>query len=96
MKDCAVHSDQMEDAKLMQAGYAQCAFIVFQSVAFPELGVLGALVAAQCALMPWILPIVRTAPAAAIALSLTSALLSPVFSLLCQQAVTGIKGILGA
>ncbi|MFC6674046.1 hypothetical protein [Marinobacterium aestuariivivens] len=90
-----VRSGQIDNSKLMQAGFAQCVFILLQSVAFPELGTLGAIVAAQCALMPWAIPLVRKVPAMAVAMSLTSMVLTPAFSLLCQQVGGVLKGIIG-
>ena len=91
-----VQSGQIDDAKLMQAGFAQCAFIALQTLAFPDLGVAGGIVAAQCALMPWLVPVARKAPVMAVAMSLTSAVLSPVFSVLCLNAADILKGIAGA
>lgn len=82
-----VPSEQIDSAKLMQAGFAQCAFIALQTMAFPELGVVGGIVAAQCAIMPWAVPIFKKAPAMAVAMSLTSAVMSPIFSLICMKLI---------
>lgn len=91
-----VQSEQIDDTKLMQAGFAQCAFVGLQSAIFPELGVLGAIVAAQCALMPWLVPVAKKAPAMAAAMAITSAALTPVFSVVCLYAADIIKGLSGA
>lgn len=90
-----VQLGQIGDAKLMQAGFAQGAFIALQTLAFPELGVAGGIIAGQCALMPWLVPAARKEPAMAVAMSLTSAVLSPVFSVLCLYAADILKGIAG-
>lgn len=92
----AVQVEQIDNAKMMQAGFTQCAFIALQALAFPELGVAGGVIAAQCALMPWLVPVARKAPSMAVAMSLTSAVISPAFSVLCLNAIDILKGFAGA
>jgi hypothetical protein len=68
---------------LLNAGYAQCVFIFLQALIFPDAGVLGGVIAAQCALMPWLIPILKKAPVVALSMVVSSALLSPLYSWLC-------------
>jgi|SRR5690554_409093 hypothetical protein len=89
------NSGSFSDKSLIAAGFAQAVFIYLQTMTFPELGYLGAIVAAQCALMPWAIPLARTAPTKALAMVIASALLSPAFSFVCQQQSTIIKFITG-
>ncbi|MCB5162619.1 hypothetical protein [Marinomonas algarum] len=72
---------------LEQAGLAQCIFVIVQSVAFPELGMVGAILAAQCALMPWSVPIAKEEPVTAVAMSISSVVITPFFSMFCMAVI---------
>jgi hypothetical protein len=87
-------SESRYDKQLMQAGFAQCAFILIQSVLFPELGFLGCIIAAQCALFPWLFPIFRQSIPTAIAMSLTSIVISPIFLLVCLHTMESITELI--
>ncbi|WP_299081854.1 hypothetical protein [uncultured Paraglaciecola sp.] len=89
-----VQSEHISDSKLMQAGFAQCVFIAIQTLVFPELGFLGCIIAAQCALFPWLLPICRQAVVTAVAMSLTSIVISPLFYLVCLHTMDSIKELI--
>lgn len=89
-------NDQAMDKLLMQVGLAQPVFIFLQSLFFPELGILGAMIAAQCALMPWLVPMAKKAPSMAAAMSMSSAILTPIFSLMCLYALDFVRGFGGA
>lgn len=66
-----------------QAAYAQGLFIFIQSVLFPELGTGGAIFAALCAMMPWIVMYAKKMPILVFSMVVTSLLLTPLFSMLC-------------
>lgn len=83
--------NSFDDKSLIAAGCAQAVFIYLQTLVFPELGYLGAIVVAQCALMPWAIAMARKAPTKALALTIASGLLSPAFSFVCQQQPAIIK-----
>src|SRR5690554_4588596 len=85
-------NDQAMDKLLMQVGLAQPVFIFLQSLFFPALGILGAMIAAQCALMPWLVPMAKKAPSMAVAMSMSSAILTPIFSLMCLYALDFVRG----
>ncbi|WP_192903143.1 hypothetical protein [Photorhabdus khanii] len=56
----------VEDKKAMtHAAYAQCIFILAQVLAFPTLGMSGAMVAALCGIMPWLTKFAKEAPSKA-------------------------------
>lgn len=66
----------LSDRMAIQASLAICAFVLIQTLAFPNLGIYGAVVAGQCAAMPWFLRVVRSSGPEAWALLVTATLAS--------------------
>ena len=75
--------ENLSNKPLNQAGYAQCLFILIQSVLFPELGAGGAMIAAFCAMMPWMVMYAKKMPARVFGMVMASLLLTPFYSMLC-------------
>lgn len=90
-----VQSEHISDKALRQAGLAQCAFIAIQALIFPELSYVGSIIAAQCALLPWLLPIFRKGVTTAVAMSITSIIISPIFLLVCIHAFERVTDLIG-
>ncbi|MGA5750170.1 hypothetical protein ACPB0R_22565 [Escherichia coli] len=81
------------DKKAMtHAAYAQCFFILAQVMAFPSLGVAGAMVAALCGMMPWLTKFAKEAPSKAFGMVMASLCLAPVYGKLCELVVHAIQG----
>lgn len=84
------------DTKMLhQVGFAQCAFIAGQAVMLPELGGLGAVLAASCAAMPWLVPTFKRRPELAVSMVVSTLALSPVFGWLCATLVERVPLIGG-
>jgi hypothetical protein len=58
----AVEFTAADKKAMTHAAYAQCFFILAQVMAFPSLGVAGAMVAALCGMMPWLTKFAKEAP----------------------------------
>ncbi|MBW3762763.1 hypothetical protein GL272_20050 [Aeromonas veronii] len=83
----------VEDQKAMShAAYAQCIFILAQVLMFPSLGVIGAILAAGCGMMPWLPHFAKSAPSKAFGMVLASVCLAPIYAKFCTFILTAVLG----
>jgi hypothetical protein len=68
----AVEFTAADKKAMTHAAYAQCFFILAQVMAFPSLGVAGAMVAALCGMMPWLTKFAKEAPSKAFGMVMAS------------------------
>ncbi|WP_197056385.1 MULTISPECIES: hypothetical protein [Xenorhabdus] len=81
------------DKKVMtNAAYTQCFFILAQALAFPSLGVVGAMVAALCGMMPWLTHFAKEAPSKAFGMVMASLCLVPIYGKLCEFVIHAVQG----
>lgn len=87
----AVEFTAADKKAMTHAAYAQCFFILAQVMAFPSLGVAGAMVAALCGMMPWLTKFAKEAPSKAFGMVMASLCLAPVYGKLCELVVHAIQ-----
>ena len=88
----AVEFTAADKKAMTHAAYAQCFFVLAQAIAFPSLGMAGAMVAAMCGMMPWLTKFAKEAPSKAFGMVMASLGLAPVYGKLCELVVSAIQG----
>ncbi len=88
----AAYSTAADKKAMTHAAYAQCFFVLAQAIAFPSLGMAGAMVAAMCGMMPWLTKFAKEAPSKAFGMVMASLGLAPVYGKLCELVVSAIQG----
>ncbi|EFP0183676.1 hypothetical protein HLX14_004157 [Escherichia coli] len=85
-------SNEAQDG-MRHAGYAQCVFILAQSLIFPNLGSIGALIAALCGMMPWVIRTAKQDQLQAFCMVVASLCLATAYGKLCEVIISIAQGV---